>query len=57
MDQATSEMSHCAKADYLIINDDFDHALQELTAIITAQRLRQNKQRQRHSALIAELLN
>jgi guanylate kinase len=35
---ATEEMSHYAEADYLIINDDFDEALQQLKAIISAQR-------------------
>lgn len=35
---ATEEMSHYAEADYLVINDDFDIALQQLKSIISARR-------------------
>jgi guanylate kinase len=57
MHQATDEMSHYANADYLVINDDFDEALQQLATIIDAQRLGLAKQCQRHDKLIEELLS
>jgi guanylate kinase len=38
---ATEEMSHYVEADYLLINDDFAVASNELQAIITATRCRQ----------------
>ncbi|MCG8427218.1 MAG: guanylate kinase [Chromatiales bacterium] len=40
MRDARSEMSHYPEYDYLVINDLFDQALEELRAIITSQRLR-----------------
>ena len=56
MNEAVSEMSHYALGDYLVINDDFDTALAELKAVIVAGRLGMAEQRQRHSALLADLL-
>jgi guanylate kinase len=56
MAQAQSEMSHYAEADYLVINDEFDIALDELAAIFRAQRLKLERQSQRFSNLISELL-
>lgn len=56
MAQAVAEMSHYAEYDYLIINDDFATALSDLKNIIRAERLRMNRQRQRHSGLISKLL-
>jgi guanylate kinase len=57
MAAAISEMSHYAEADYLIVNDDFDTALQELSAILIAGRLQMIKQGQRHSRRLEELLS
>ncbi|MEW8627215.1 MAG: guanylate kinase [Candidatus Thiodiazotropha sp.] len=56
MQQAVSEMSHYEEFDYLVINDDFDSALAELAAIVTARRLRLAPQSERHSEQIAALL-
>ncbi len=56
MAQAQSEMSHYAEADYLVINDEFATALDELAAIFRAQRLKLERQSQRFSNLIRELL-
>ncbi|MCG8486882.1 MAG: guanylate kinase [Chromatiales bacterium] len=56
MQQAVSEMSHYEEFDYLVINDDFDSALAELAAIVTARRLRLTVQSERHSEQIAALL-
>jgi guanylate kinase len=56
MRDAESEMSHYAEFEYLVINDDFDAALQELKAIITANRLRSPLQASRHGEMLDELL-
>ena len=39
-----------------IVNDDFATALNDLEAIVTAQRLRTVKQQMRHQVLMDELL-
>lgn len=56
MQDAIAEMSHYDEADYLVINDEFSTALNELKAIVISQRLRLDPQRQRHRDLIADLL-
>ncbi len=52
---AGAEISHAAEFDYVIINEDFDHALGELGAIVTATRLRYASQLARHRQLFAQL--
>jgi len=52
---AGAEISHAAEFDYVIINEDFDHALGELGAIVTATRLRYASQLARHRELFAQL--
>ena len=52
---ARDEMRHLVEFDYVTINDNFDEALQDLAAIIRAQRLKLNIQTQRHAALIQTL--
>ena len=37
---ATEEMSHYIEADYMVVNDDFDVALNQLMAIVSAQHCR-----------------
>ena len=37
MRQAESEMSHCREADHIILNDDFDLALQDLHYVLLGQ--------------------
>lgn len=56
MRDATREMSHYDEFDYLVINEDFDTALSELRAIILTRRLHTDIQRDRHTALIEDLL-
>lgn len=56
MRDAVKEMSHYGEYDYLLVNDDFDTALNELRAIVVAQRLRCEAQVQRLSAMLGELL-
>ena len=56
MNAAIAEMSHYADADYLVINDDFERALDQLAAIIIAARHTGLRQAQEHRELISELL-
>lgn len=43
MAKASDEISHYAEYDYIIINDDVEKALKELTAILVAERLRRER--------------
>lgn len=56
MRDAEAEMSHYIEFDYLVINDDFDIALADLIAIITARRQSILVQQRVHENLITELL-
>ncbi|SDH15197.1 guanylate kinase [Pseudomonas flavescens] len=56
MREAVSEMSHYVEYDYLVINDDFSHALSDLKAVLRANQLLQTAQQQRHMGLLNELL-
>jgi len=56
MREAVSEMSHYVEYDYLVINDDFGHALSDLKAVFRANQLLQSAQQQRHAGLLSELL-
>jgi len=53
---AREEMAHFGDFDYLIVNEVFASAVNDMHAILTASRLRQPLQRQRHDALLASLL-
>ncbi|MFJ4063875.1 guanylate kinase [Pseudomonas sp. NPDC089996] len=56
MKEAVSEMVHYDEYEYVIINDDFGVALEELKAVFVANRLLLKKQQQRYSKLLKELL-
>ena len=56
MHEAVSEMSHYAEFDYIVINDDFEQAREELASIFFCNRMRLAHQQQRHADLLAELL-
>ncbi|NTS75950.1 guanylate kinase [Catenovulum sp. SM1970] len=56
MAQAQSEMSHYNEYDYIVINDDFDTALADFTAILRAQRTSQSIQTKKHQNLLSDLL-
>lgn len=56
MQQATIEMSHYHEYEFVIVNDDFERALQDLRAIILAERLKLKHQQLRHAGLIEELV-
>jgi len=53
--EAVTEMRECGRADFLVINDDFEQALGELKAIITADRLQQRRQAANQKELLASL--
>ena len=56
MREAVSEMTHYVEYDYLVINDDFATALDDLKAIFRANQLLQTAQQQRHLNLLEALL-
>jgi guanylate kinase len=56
MQQAVSEMSHYDEYDYLIINDDFEQALSDFSAIIDSNRLSTAQQSLKHSDMLKDLL-
>ncbi len=57
MNQAVDEISHYPEADFIVVNDDFDTALQQLVHLVEAQRLRASAQVIRHQQLLTELLS
>ncbi|WP_455218990.1 guanylate kinase [Kaarinaea lacus] len=57
MRDAEAEMSHYREFDYLVINDEFDQALQALRAIVIARRQRSDIQCQRQEQLLQQLLS
>jgi guanylate kinase len=52
---AGSEIARAPEFDYIIINQDFDVALAQLRAVVTATRLRYEAQAARHHELFAQL--
>jgi guanylate kinase len=52
---AREEMRHCDEFDYVIINQEFASAVDDLAAIVRAARLRSEPQRIRHQALLTQL--
>jgi len=52
---AREEMRHCEEFDYVIINQDFASAVDDLAAIVRVARLRSEGQRVRHRALLTQL--
>lgn len=56
MAEARAEMSHYGEYGSLIVNQDFERALEEIAALFLAPRLARVEQAARHQALIASLL-
>lgn len=56
MAKAQSEMQHADEYEYLIINDDFNQALRELSHIVLSQRNSLQSQQSRHQLLMQQLL-
>jgi guanylate kinase len=53
---AREELSHYDEFDYLIVNEHFDRAVDEMCSVFTACRLRRDRQVARHAELVATLL-
>ena len=56
MEKAKSEMSHYNEFDYVIVNDNFTHALEELVTVVKSASLSTDKQQIRHQSLIQSLV-
>ena len=56
MREAVSEMTHFTEFDYIVINDDFDQAREELASIFVCNRMLLDHQQQSHADLLADLL-
>ena len=56
MIKAQDELSHYPEFDYLIVNDNFEHASAELIAIVTAHRLQMEVQVKKQEKLLSFLL-
>lgn len=56
MQQAVSEMAHYKQYDYIVVNDDFSIALQQLESILFAKRLEKDRQIIHLQQLIQDLL-
>ncbi len=55
MKEAVAEISHVAEADFVVVNDDFDTALADLSAIVRSRRLTVKYQETNQAALLASL--
>ena len=56
MQDATADMAHYVEFDYVIINDEFDEATQQLRAIVLAQRQRLNTLSKSKHSMLKDLL-
>ena len=57
MSEAHSEISHYSGSHFLVINDDFQHALADLQCVFTCRRLKTPQQTHNHHQLLSELLS
>ncbi len=57
MAEAKSELGHWREADYVVLNDSFDAALNDLESIIRSQHLRRENQAIRLSGTLSEILS
>ncbi|SMN00774.1 Guanylate kinase [uncultured Candidatus Thioglobus sp.] len=56
MQDAVSEMQHYDEFDYLVINDDFNVALNDLSTIVNSQRLNFQQQTSKYQPLLKTLI-
>jgi len=56
MQDAVSEMQHFDEFDYLVVNDDFNVALSDLSDIVHTQRLTLEQQSSKHHDLLKQLI-
>jgi guanylate kinase len=54
---ASKEIAHCKEFDYLVINDNFEAAFEDLKAIVLSKRLQCKHQTKKYAMLIKELIN
>jgi guanylate kinase len=52
---AREDIGHVEEFDYVIINDDFNTALQELLAVVRAQRLKAQYQLDKHAGIVGNM--
>lgn len=57
MAKAISEMSHYRDYEYLVINDEFDHALADMRSILRSRRLQRSYQESHQQGLLDSLLS
>jgi guanylate kinase len=56
LEAAREEMRHCGEFDYVIMNQDFARAVDDLSVIVRAARLTAPRQQARHAKVLAQLL-
>lgn len=56
MQAARDEMAHYSEADFIVLNDDFETALNDLQSIVRAHRLSQGVQSRELTRIISDLL-
>jgi guanylate kinase len=56
LEAAREEIRHCGEFDYVIMNQDFARAVDDLSAIVRAARLTARRQMARHAQLLHRLL-
>jgi guanylate kinase len=57
LDAAREEIRHCGEFDYVIMNQEFARAVDDLSAIVRAARLAAPRQAARHAQLLQRMLN
>ncbi|HEC05353.1 MAG TPA: guanylate kinase [Thiolapillus brandeum] len=57
MRDAKKELSHYAEYDYLVVNDRFEDALDDLACIVRSESLRLERNASRHAAALQEMLD
>lgn len=57
LSKAREEMSHCPEYDYLVVNELFDRAADDLAAIVRAERLRSSPQQHLLGPMLNRLLD
>ncbi len=57
MEKAIAELKHYHKADFIVVNDDFEEALKSLKAIVKSNRMSTAKQKIINHRLIQQLIN
>lgn len=54
--EATADVARYSSFDFLVLNADFDQALNDIEAIVRAERLKKPRAQKKHQQLLAELL-